>query len=231
MKKSRRIFIFIIIFILICGFGGFILYQKHAQKQQLTAQHIAEEKVQSSAVNQASLEERKERYKKFEIILNGLLRDVGTQAKLYKKQRNVLKEILDPYNFKTPNDAAQSYKAFVEIIMPGLRNQADNVMGVFDTYQTHVEETLKDIPDEKKEVFLRKWNTMIKDKIEEFILFFQKEEKILEAYKNLLEFYYKNSNTYVFKEENEKIIFLDEHAKTKETALTLEIQTLLSQKQ
>lgn len=227
---SRPVSIILIVSLLLAllaGYGSYTYYKEHTRKQIALELQKAEEEAK---IRQAIIEDRKKRYARFEALLNGLIRDISEQAREYKIRRSVLKESLSPHNFSTPEYAAQTYKAYIEIMAPSLREQSDNLMAVFDDYQNRALETLKDVPEEKKAVFMEEWNKMIKDKIERFILFFQHEEKIIQAHKNLLEFYYKNAKTYTYQEETGSIIFLSEQAKAREAELVLEVRDLLSQK-
>tara|TARA_B100001093_G_C26744313_1_gene978130 strand:+ start:442 stop:1146 length:705 start_codon:yes stop_codon:yes gene_type:complete len=214
----------------VCLAGGYYAYNAHLEKQAiiLEQKQAAEEKKQEE--REARIQERKRINEKFEALLNGLIMEIGEEARKYKQQRHVYKELLDPYNFKNQPSAAQTYKSFIEVIAPTLRNQSNAVMNVFSKYQDLADTLLEDIPEERKTTFLTEWNKMQEKLIQKYIDFFEHEEKIIQAHKNILEFYYKNTDSYEFKEMDGRINFLDTGTREKEKDLISNIKNLLEYK-
>lgn len=212
--KNRIIALLVASVLLAVGTGaGFYMLKKKEQDAEL--QEIRE---------QARLEEvralhRMALYKKFETILNAFIADFSKQISTYKKHRSILKEILLPYNFETPEYAKESYETFHNEIAPSLRREAISVMDVFASKRKDVKSLLKSEPPEDSATILDEWKKMETEKVQIYIDFFDSEDALLKAYDDLLKFYYVQSNFYTVDRNTGVMEFKDENIALQEKEL------------
>lgn len=188
------------------------LYQ--AQQEQIRIEH--EEKERQKAEMQALSDK----------YLTEFVADLKEQSTSYKKQKRVLKEIISPYNFETPQYSKENYNLFMNEIAPSLRSQSNAIINVFEQYTERLADDIKDNHDELQIQFMNDWNDMSADQLGQYIDFFSQEEKLLQAYEDLIRFYYIHSNLFTVDIEKNVFEFKRTKDKIKQAELLKRIKSL-----
>lgn len=162
----------------------------------------------------------------FELYLDQFKEELKVKAKEYKKSRSLLKEIFSPYNFETPEYTKENYTIFKEQITPNLRGKSGEIINIFERYQKIITENLGNKDSEISKLFLSQWQEMSRKQLGNYINFFTKEEQLIQAYEELMEFYYVHSNLFKVDIENNEIIFERAQDKETETILREQIKVL-----
>ncbi len=181
--------------------GGFLYYEHHKalkiQKQEeidrLEAEHqknVAKQKREMQAL--------------FDVYLKQFVLDLKQGVQRYKKARKIIYDLVQPYNFETPEYARENYKIFTENVAPTLRQESDNVIGIFAYYQALLETDLQNKDGSIQQEFSNEWKAMSSEQAGVYVNFFTSQEELLRAYEELIKFYYVYSKLYdVDVEENE----------------------------
>ncbi len=215
--KSHK---FIIVFLFIAIAGG--LYQLHLYRQHQDEIHTQQVKAEQEQKEQA----RAELDKLFKQYLANFKADLKTKATAYKDSRTVLQEMLNPYNFETKEYTKENYLLFKNDVAPDLRNKATEIINIFVEYKDSLQEDLKSQDNKTQEMFLLKWQEMSNKQLDKYINFFTKEEALIQAYENLITFYYTHSNLFSVDVEENVFLFNREEDKKAELALHAKIKAL-----
>ncbi len=205
---------------LLCGtvlLAGFLYINHKNQQKQKQEQRIAAE---------LEARERADLDALFDIYLNDFKADLKKHATAYKGSRRVLNEIISPYNFETTEYAKENYYFFKDYIAPDLRNKSAEIINLFQQYTVKLKNDLKNKNSAIEKKFLLKWQDMGKAQLEKYIDFFTKEEQLIQAYENAIEFYYTHSKRFSLDLENNKLMFDNENDKEKEAALLNKIRDI-----
>lgn len=151
--------------------------------------------------------EREETENAYEAVLNGFVKNVATEIKAYKQQRLVLREMVRPHNFETPDFARLSYEEFKNQTRPALHKQAERVLSVFDISGAELDQVLEGRDPEAADFLRAKWQAMKAEQRPPYEAYFAREEKVLDAYEELLRFYFVKSKT--LKVVEDEIVFSD----------------------
>lgn len=193
--SDGKIFTVLIVFLLLITVGTAIFLYKKDQDLE----HQASLK-QTRIETEQKLAERKKQKEEiqalFDVFLNQFALDLKAGAKEYKKQNSVLREITQAYNFETPEYAKENYELFTEKIAPSMRRQANNIVGIFELYQIKIEEELSQKDDDIRDFFRQEWQEMSTKQAGAYVDFFTTEEMRLQAYGDLIKFYYVHSKRY-----------------------------------
>lgn len=216
--KPRKLIILVFLFITVAG--G--LYQLHLYKQHQDEIHAQQAKAEQAQKEQT----RAELNKLFEQYLTNFKDDLKTKAASYKDSRTVLKEILSPYNFETREYTKENYLLFKDNVAPNLRNKAADIINIFAKYKDNLQADLKSQDNKIQEMFLLKWQDMSNKQLAKYIDFFTKEEALIQAYEELITFYYVHSNLFSIDVEENVFLFDREKDKKEELALRKKIKVL-----
>ena len=197
-------------------------YAHHLHKQKQAALHAEQIKL--------AQEEREAKRAALQILfddyLNAFKNELKEEAKLYKQNQKVLKEIASPLNFETPEYTKENYTLFKEELAPSLRAQSNKIIGVFEKYTTKIKENLQDSDNETQTIFLEKWQEMSQAQLTHYVDFFTKEEQLIQAYEELITFYYVHSNLFSIDTKNNIFQFVREKDEEKEAELRQKISDL-----
>jgi len=203
--------------------GGAYVYKLHVQE-------IAFAKKEREAAQIKAQKEREKRKAEiqtlFDAYLNAFENELVDKASVYKKTRKLLKNIIRPINFTNATFAKENYVLFKEILAPSLRNQSAKMIGIFESYSNHVEKELASDENELQKIFLAQWKEMTKEQLGQYIDFFAREEKMIQAYDELITFYYTHSKRYSIDEEGNKFLFSNHEDEIKAQALRERVQEL-----
>ncbi len=185
-----------------------------AQQEQIRLENAEKEK------QKAEMQVLSDKY------LKEFVADLKKQSASYKKQKRVLKEIISPYNFETPEYSKENYNLFMNEIAPSLRSQSNAIINVFEQYTEKLAEDIKGNDDELQVQFMNDWNDMSADQLGQYIDFFSQEEKLLQAYEDLIRFYYIHSNLFTVDIEKNVFEFKRTKDKIKQAELLKRIKSL-----
>ncbi len=144
--------------------------------------------------------------KKFETLLNDLLKNVSGQMAEYKNQRKILIEAVKPVNLRSPEYVKENY-TLVQSAAPELRQKMDALMQVFAQTGAQVESLVATQDTETRDAVLAKWKSMEKEQVGKYISFFEAEEKNIQAYEALISFLHETSSDFVVDLENDTIAY------------------------
>lgn len=195
-NTTNLFFALIFLALIIGGGAAFYIQKQHIQAKQLGAAELKQRKEEKAAIQVL-----------FDNYLNDFKADLSAKAKIYKESRSVLKDIKSPYNFETPEYAKENYDLFKNSVAPSLRGQADGIMEIFQNYDKKIKEDLGNSEDATQEVFFEKWTEMAHEQLDKYIDFFVKEDELIQAYDDLITFYYTHSNRYTVDVEKNEFFF------------------------
>ncbi len=194
----------VIIVLIIAGLTGTMAagaYLFHVQQEKQAAEEARQIRILKIQEDRAHIQEL------FDNYLNALITDLRTKTIKYKKNRDVLKEMVNAYNFETTEFSKENLRIFNETIAPALRQNASDIITTFETYSAHLNQDLGKAENEIKVIFKKEWTAMTTKQLESYVTFFTKEEKKLQAYGDLITFYYVTSNLYTIDIENNVFVF------------------------
>lgn len=162
---------------------------------------------------------------KFEFILGRFVKDVAEEANEYKKQRQVLPQLIHPAGLTNPEYIAEN-AALMEDTAKKLREQIITVMGVFDQAEDDIELLLTYQTEETAEDIRARWKELKEKQTVLYVDFFSYEEDIIAAYQNLMNFYAENAEEIHYDGETERLVFSDAVDIQAEEKLRAEIESL-----
>lgn len=216
--KSRIIIIFVLLIFAIIG-SSYKLYNDKQTKIKEHKQQIEAEKIRTQA-------DRDELNQLFDQHIVNFKTDLKAHAASYKKGRLVLKEIFSPHNFETKEYTKEIYLLFKDNVAPNLRTKANEIINIFVKYKHLLQADISNKDNKLQKLFLIKWQEASQEQLNKYIDFFTKEEKLIQAYEELITFYYMHSNLFSVDLKNNIFLFDREEDKIKETKLKNKIQSL-----
>lgn len=144
--------------------------------------------------------------KKFETLLNDFLKDIKAQMRDYVRQRKVIVESVRPVNLRTPEYVEENYNMVITLI-PTLRMKIDALMQSFSQAEEEIKTLLEGQPPQMQENIMRQWNELKDNEAVAYVEFFNIEGDILNAYEELMTFYYNKSGVFDVDMEADKILF------------------------
>ncbi|MCK5375109.1 MAG: hypothetical protein KAJ40_07480 [Alphaproteobacteria bacterium] len=162
----------------------------------------------------------------FDAYLNNFTSELVHKANLYKKSRLLLKKITIPIHYKTVAFSKQNYTLFKEDLAPTLRAQGEDIVNLFGHYSDKIRNDLKDNDSELQQIFLKQWNDMTIKQLDHYITFFMREEKLIQAYDDLITFYYTHARRYYIDIEKNKFVFSDSKDTNEALMLLKRIQNI-----
>lgn len=219
-RKHYSIIIVLICIITLSSYGGYY-YLTEQEKQSIAEQKRIEEDARAQAENERILiqKKQKERDTLFKKYLTDMTQELRAEAKEYKKKRRLLREIILPFNFETPEYAKESYHFFNDDIVPSLENHSDKIMGIFEKYTHMVKNDLGEGNTELTKQFHDAWQNEITKQIEGYINFFVAEQEHIAVHRDLVTFYYTHANLFTVDAETNAITFKRAQDETKRAQL------------
>ena len=216
--KLRIIMISALLIIAITGGYCKIQIDKQARIKEQN-QKIEAEKIRKQT-------EKDELNQLFDQHINNFKTDLKSHTSAYKKSRLVLKEIFSPHNFETKEYTKEIYLLFKNDVAPNLRIKADEIINIFIKYKYFLQTDISNQDDNLQKLFLLKWQEASKAQLSKYIDFFTKEEELIQAYEELITFYYIHSNLFSVDIKNNIFLFDRDEDKSTETKLKNKIYTL-----
>lgn len=215
LKYPKSILLVCLIVAVIFG-----LFRQHLYQQRQEELRIEQIKIEQKEKSRARLDALLEQY-----VVN-FKSDLKKKAVSYKDSRTILKEILSPYNFETKEYTKENYFLFKEKVAPDLRKKAVGIIHIFEKYTKKIQQDLGGQDNKTQKMFLLKWKNMSNQQLEKFIDFFTKEEQLIQAYEELLKFYYVHSNLFSIDVKQNIFLFDREQDKKRELELRQKIKNL-----
>ncbi len=185
-------------------------YPYHFHEVELEKIRVQEEyRLQQEDEKRTAIEVEKDaQFKKLlDIYLEDFTTDMREKMTDYKKNRKMLHELVQPFNYETPEDSKNTYEHFTKTLMPYLKSQSVKVIDTFSQYKVALHKDLIDETNERRDHFQNEWNDMINTQLEKYVDYFVQEDMLLNKYKALIEFYYVHSNLIEIDIENDAFIF------------------------
>jgi len=223
-NNLTAIFIYGLVLLLITG-GALAYYIDLENKKEIQRQQEIE-LAEIQKQKEAALKKRKELQELYDTYLNEFTNGLREKAKTYKKTRMILKDIVRPYNFETTKFAKENYNLFKRDIAPSLRIQAADIIESFVVYREKIEADLSDEDGDIQETFMDKWMEMQQEQLTKYVEFFAREEDLIQAYDDLITFYYTHSRLYEIDLEENEFVFKREEDQTKQEKLLRRIESL-----
>ncbi len=220
-NTRQYVFLSLLVVSIFSGISSLYYYktqQRIEYKKLLSEQlHIKKENKEKKRAEITSL---------FDGYLNSFTTELRTKAELYKENRKVLKEIISPYNFETPEYSKENYFLFKNILAPSLRAKSSAIIGVFQKYTDKINYDLQNKDNKIEQFFLNKWQEMSHNQLTKYVNFFAKEDELIQAYDEIITFYYVHSNLFSVDVESNKFIFKRKKDREKEKILRDTIKEL-----
>lgn len=202
--------------VVMSGSLAYYIHLSHLEDMRLQQEY--EEKQERERLAKIEAEKDAQFQKIVDTYLEKFTDDLGQRMRDYKKNRKMVKELIQPFNHETPEDSKNSYEHFTQTLMPYLKAQSSEVIDTFSRYKVALDKDLIDESSSRKDRFRRQWNDMTENQINKYVDYFIKEDRLLSRYQALIEFYYVHSNlitvdieedAFVFKRKQDEIKHLD----------------------
>ena len=199
-KTSKFFFLaFLIIFTAI----GWYAYDQN-QKEKTRIAHEKYLKIQEEKAEQGRIESIEKAVREHMDALKTVLKE---KTNHYKKQKKVLKQIIQAENYETPEYAKSTYEFFTRDIAPNLRKESAEIINSFVEADDSLSKVLNDIEGGLEHESYATWQKYHKEQLENYINYFTKEEEKLQKYTDLVTFYYRYSKRYTVDMVENNFIF------------------------
>lgn len=207
----------------VAGGGWFYLSQQGAVPPAAEEQEAVAPVTEQAAIpGTAAPEEPLTIERRFEKLLNGFLLAVNEKARAYKNERKVLGELVKPENLSSSEYITQNQQVMKQTIA-ALHLKIDDLMLVFEKTQGDVQALLTGEPPAVAEPILKTWSELKSEKAGLYVDFFSIEEKILQAYDDLMAFYVLKKGEFSYDAQTGQITFKN----PEDEGTVIEMRTLL----
>lgn len=201
-----------------CAGASYILQQNFSYKEAALAEQRQREELY------------KTQKKIYDDLVDKLLTQLAEKAQDYKQQRKILREVIKPDNFTSPENAERVYAFFKKELVPELRKKATAVIDVFAENKEIIHKQIQDDTGEVREEFKTSWKSIENTQLKAYVDFFEKEEMLLQTYDDLVTFYYTRVKMFVVNPKTGRTTFKRKEDALLEVELISKINTL-NQKQ
>lgn len=202
-KKSIFTALFLILIIGLLGAGGYYIHKKN-EAQRLETQRIAQELEEKRLADKAALDALFTKY------TDNFKAEIRKNVLEYSQNKNLIKQIISPYNYENTQFAKENYTLFMNDIAPTMRKKSADIINLFQTYQDQIKKDLEKHTTENQKEFLVRWKAMSDEMLNLYIAYFTNEEDYIVAHENLIKFYYTHSKRYSVDIENNVFLFDDD---------------------
>ncbi len=215
------------ILLVIVGSFGVWVFMQH--QNELYAQEQLRQQEQARQVQERAAQER-EAEDQIKALFYTFLEDVKTRVAAYNKERQVLKDLVQPANLRRPDYATQNLE-IAQNLIPSLRGKMDELILVFENTDQNVQALSADLQEKKRRTILEGWSKVKQEQASRYIDFFSYEEELIAAYERLLGLYAGSEGRYVVDAEHGSVLFEDPALQQEEAALRADIETLAQKQQ
>ena len=213
--------------------GGYYIryhYKNHIELEQRKNAQIELEIKLKKEREEKEAKKRQELQNLFDKYINDFKDELQKKVKDYKKARKVLYNFQSPYNYETLEYTRENYKIFKKTIAPSLRQKAANIIDIFEKYEVKINSEITNKNNELQQTFIKEWKEMSQDQLIKYVDFFSKEEDLIQAYDDLVTFYYVNSKRYKVNAEENEFIFISKIAEKMHEEILDRINSLTNPK-
>lgn len=143
----------------------------------------------------------------------------------YRKTRNVLKELVTPYNLATPEYVLENQRLMEEAITTA-RAHGGAIFQLFVDTEKELSGLLENADASLSMVFAEQWKTLKEKEVARYASFFEAEESRFEAYRALMQFYQQRSGTFQIDRDSGTIVFTNADDARTEQALRAALETV-----
>ena len=204
-NNNVTIYFAIVVLLIVLGAGGYYIQNKN--QIILDKKHQAEIALEIKSKKEKEAKKREELQTLFDSYLNDFKDDLRKKIIDYRKARKVLNNFKSPYNYETLEYTKENYKLFKKSIAPSLRQKAADIIDIFEKYEEKINSELNDKNNDLQQTFLKEWKEMSQSQLIKYVNIFSKEEDLIQAYDDLITFYYTNSKRYKVNAEENEFIF------------------------
>lgn len=216
-----RSFLLIMLIVALTG-SGYFVYDRRQNFKAAEAIRLAED--------EKSLRETEKSRAAIKVLqkshIDSFKADLKKTAQDYKDYTKILVEIVRPQNFSSAAYAKENYILFTQDIEPTIRKKADAILGVFTRYRKTLESTIDEESTETEKRFIAEWIEMHDVQLERSVTLLTEDDKLLQAYRDLIEFYYVHSKLYSVDIDAEEFVFKREKDERKHEKLRNIIQDI-----
>jgi gas vesicle protein len=144
--------------------------------------------------------------KDFETLLNAFILDIDAQAKAYKKQRRVVAELIQIDNLRDPAYVSENYTMMVSTIVQ-MRQNSQSILREFEIMDTNVKALIERAHLQDKATIIDAWSQTKDEQFKFYARFFKTEDRILQIYETLMQFYSRNTDHFSVDLSTQSIIF------------------------
>lgn len=160
--------------------------------------------------------------KRFEVVLNKMLRDVAKKAAQYQEQRKIITQVANPDSFYDKAYVAENFQVFRDVI-PSLNKASSEILDIFLQADLDVKNLIKDKPEDLRKPILDKWQALKQEQAGSYQRFFELESEVIEAYERLMRFYFIKRDFYDVDVDTGEIIFQNDSDKVLARKLILQV--------
>lgn len=163
--------------------------------------------------------------KAYNLILDQFLSNAKTRAENFKDKRYVIRDMVRPASLRDDTYIDQNLE-MAEDVFVELQKDIDEFMAAFGSTESKLLELSQDLPADKKEVMMSKWSALKKEYSDLYTAYFLIEMDILNAHKQMLEFYQLHKGQFEVDLENDRVFFADAELQVGQSQLKEKIRNL-----
>ncbi len=167
--------------------------------------------------------------KQFEVVLNGFLQDLDSEARAYKTKRKIADDLVKPFNLRAPEYVAQNYE-LLQTVSADLRMRMENVVHIFTQANANIESLLVGYPPETQGPILTRWESVQDGQLDRYLKYLAFDDELLKAYDRLLAFYLQNSDALYYDIEADQFYIEDDRTFAAHQVLLQRIKDLKKQR-
>lgn len=217
---------FLAIFVVLCAGVSYPAYEfyKNHKAEQARQILIAKKKAEKKIRDQEAIANLQASH------IEDFKADLKAAAKDYKDYTKILVELVRPQNFISEQYAKENYTLFTQDIEPTVRMKADRLLNVFPHYRKKLESLISDDTTPIKQKFLSEWREMHDVQLARSVEIMTLDDRLLDAYADLITFYYTYSRRYHVDLDAEEFVFKSEKDEEKQKVLLKVIADLRREK-
>lgn len=224
-KSNRNVIIAVIVFSILVAVGLAAWVGKSAM--DLAEARKEEQRVQAELLVERQQAEA-ERLNEIESTFNTLLVNVSQYAGVYKRNRKVMSESVQPINLSDPAYIQENLTA-LETLAPSMRSDMDKIMMSFAAADEEFKRIIAESDEQSRESMAQKWREMTHKHIEGYTVFFEFEDQLIDQHLALMRLYAENANAISYNAETEQLAFANEDLAASDSEIRAKIRDLYLQ--
>lgn len=194
MKKKLSIAVLIVFMAVVGIFAGHYFYERDVS--ELTTETVLNPQEDTSA----------KKLKEFEDALNEFLQTIASDVQIYKNNRKMLVSLVQPENIRNSSYIEEN-QALASDTVESLQAQMDKIMNQFAQTDKKMTALAHNFDEAGRTEIIRRWQFLRDENSKKLVSYFESDQKILEAYNELLQFYARKREAMSVDVANKKIMF------------------------